>query len=614
MGFGSQSIEFIRKFFRQGEFERAPFVPVTAYGTLSHNAPYFSYGMTSGSLQGVTDYLRVDADLVGRYIDYEDQDDNPLISSALDIYADDSTQVDSEKGKTVWIESEDEDVRRELDDMLHIRLKIEEHIWAMTRVLCKYGNNYFEIVAQEKKGVIAMNPLAPPTCRRVEVPKEIGERAEDRADLHWDTLGFIYDPRGVFKISTNQFIEELKFRVTGQVPGGERPSGVAVFESWEVVHMRLSGRNPATIYGYGLGEPARWIFKRLLLLEDSIILHRLTRAPSRFAFYVDVSGIPPNEVGAYLTRVKQGLKKQKFVNPATNKLDQKYNVISSDEDFFLPMREGRETTRVESLQGPIYDHIEDIKFFENKLFAALKVPKPFLTYEESTAKTHLSAEDARFARTIIRIQREIRNGIKKVCKVHLAAKGVNPDAVDFDVCMTIPSAIFELAQLEIRNAELELAEKYKGWAPLYWIKTRVLGWSDDQIREMNLYGDEGPDEDQLPTGGMGSSGALEKALSKRGSPKSGGDDDKGGGPPVTKKTTAPKGTATPGGGVVTPGEAGAEGSQVPALMLSGIQKSFTKGTSTLVEKMNSQNKLSDKRTDELLSRIQELRHMLETKK
>lgn len=605
MGFGSQSLEFIRKFFRQGEFERPPFVPITSYGTMSHNAPYFSYGMATGSLQGVTDYLRTDSDLVARYIDYEDQDDNPLISSALDIYADDSTQVDNEKGKTVWIDAEDEDIRKELEDLLHVRLKIEEHIWGTTRILCKYGNCFFEIVAKDQAGVIAVNHLAPPTVRRIEVPKEIGQRIEDRQDIQWDTLGFIYDPRGVFKISTTQFIEELKFRVTGEMPRGERPQGVGVFESWEVVHMRLAGRNPSTIYGYGLGEPARWIFKRLLLLEDSIILHRLTRAPSRFAFYVDVSGIPPNEVQGYLQRVKQGLKKQKFVNPNTNKMDMKYNVVSSDEDFFLPMREGRETTRVESLQGPIYDHIEDIKFFENKLFAALKVPKPFLTYEESTAKTHLSAEDARFARTILRIQREIRNGIRKICRVHLAAKGINPDSVEFDVVMTIPSAIFELAQLEIRNAELELAERYKGWAPLYWIKTNILSWSDDQIREMALMGDEGPDDGGI---GGGGGGAIEKALSKRGSP--GG--DKGDEPsrPELKtkpKPPAPAARAKPSGGVVTPGEAGAEASREPALMLSGIKRN----TDLLIERVKTQDKTSHKNIDHILSRIQELRHSLD---
>ena len=216
MGIGSQSVEFIRQFFRQSEFHRPPYTPATAYGGMSTSAPYFSYGMTSGSLQGITDYLRVDSDLVARFVDYEDQDDSPLISSAIDIYADDATQVNSENGKSIWIEAEDEDIREELDHLLHKTLSIEERIWGDVRQLTKYGNLYLETVVKDRVGVIAINQLPPPTIRRIEVPKQIGmdPNKPDEAEVHWDTLGYIYDPRGIFKINTKQFIDELKYLVT----------------------------------------------------------------------------------------------------------------------------------------------------------------------------------------------------------------------------------------------------------------------------------------------------------------------------------------------------------------------------------------------------------------
>lgn len=526
MGLGSSSVDFIRSFFKTTEYNRPPFIPVVGHAGLMSQAPYFGYGLPSGAVQGLTDYLRLDSDLVARYVDYEDQDDSPLISSALDVYSDDSTQTDTQHGKTIWIEAEDEDIRKELDNLLHKRLRIEESVWSWVRTLCKYGNNYLESVVKDKAGVIAVNILPPPTMRRIEVPKQVGNLDPSRADEVEDTLGYIYDPRGAFKISTNQFIKDLRLR-SGMDQSSEYKAdptqmhGCAVFENWEVSHMRLMGKNPMNIYGYGVGEPARWIFKRLVLLEDSIIMHRLTRAPSRYAFYVDVSQIPPQETSAYLNRVKQSLKKQNFVNPNTNKLDMRFHQMSSMDDFFLPVRDGKESTRVESLAGPVYDHIEDIKFFENKLFAALKVPKPFLTYEESTAKTNLSAEDARFARTVLRIQREVRNGIKKICRVHLSAKGINPDAVEFDVTMTIPSAIFELAQLEIRKAELELADAFGTWAPQYWIKNHILGFSDEQIQEMErmkALEDEGQSVSQENRGAA--SGAIEKALAGRGERRS----------------------------------------------------------------------------------------------
>lgn len=427
--------------------------------------------------------------------------------------SDDSTQISqAEGGKSIWVDCEDDAIQKDLENLYHKTLDVEGHIWGSTRSFCKYGNHYWEQVVRDGEGVVALNYLPAPTVRRIELP-------HDNA-----CLGFIFDPRGAFKISTGEFLKRIENRDASHPFGqeNEQSKGVAVFEDWEIVHMRLQGKTLNSIYGFGVGEPARWIYKRLVLLEDSIILHRLSRAPGRFAFYVDVSNIPPNETNAYLTQVKNRLKKQRFVNPGTGKLDLKHNTLAGDEDFFLPTRDGQDKTRVEALAGPVYDHIEDVKFFENKLFAALKVPKPFLTYEETTAKTHLSAEDARFARTIMRIQREIRSGYKKIGRVHLAARNVNPDAVDFEIGMTIPSAIFELAQLEIRSAELELAEKFKAWAPTYWIMTEILGFSDSEIEEMerqrissgedSLVGRQGG-------GGGSASGAIAQAVSKRGSPK-----------------------------------------------------------------------------------------------
>lgn len=966
MGIGSRSVDFIRQFFTSSEYNRPPFIPLTAFGSVSNTAPYFSYGMSAGSLQGITDYLRLDGDLVARYIDAEDQDDSPLISSGIDIYADDSTQVDPQEQTSIWVESDDEDVRSELDHLLHKVLKVEETIWGTARTLWKYGNNFMEIVAKDGVGVVALNMLPPPTVRRIEVPRQIGIDPNKPEEEHtWDTLGFIYDPRGVFKITTKQFIDELKYRATGEMPKEAHQSNVSVFESWEMVHMRLLGKNPYSPYGHGVGEPARWIFKRLMLLEDSIILHRLTRAPSRFAFYIDVSGIPPNETQAYLNRVKQGMKKQKFVNPNSNKLDQKYNVLclalntripllngqtkelkdlikdhesgvknyvysfntetgkivpgevswagvtkknaelvrvtldscqtevvtpdhrflmrdgtykqakdlksgdslmpcyrsintqkdqgreyvtqpgvrgwkameythkmvashfhgsdgsldihhkdenkrnnypenlelltrekhlkihsknlvaynkseakriktaednrkynkgknivaynnseqhskdneirsksltslfanrrdemisamtlefpestesflksvvqknpkinmvdftqefnssdlckeftamntrdgqfrrhprasggisrnamlamlkrkgyegfsdfkektlynhkvasveflthtedtgcitvpgwknfaldsgvfvhnSSDEDFFMATRDGKESSRVESLQGPIYDAIEDIKYFENKLFAAIKVPKPFLTYEESTAKTNLSAEDARFARTVLRGQREMRNGYKKVCQVHLASKGIDPNSVEFDVCMTIPSAIFELAQLEIRAAELDLASKYDGWANRTWVKQHVLGWSDEQIREAWV-----EDDGEMPS--SGGTGDLEKALSKRGSPSGSADT---GEEPAKAKAPSPAKEAPPKAPPFNPNPATPEtASKKPARKADVVMSSIQRNTEKLLERLEFlQDKTSDKKWDEIGRTLKELRHTVD---
>lgn len=512
MSIGANTLDFVRSLFRRYDYERPPINPSNYQGV---NSPYFQYGMQTGTMGGIRDQLRLDTDLVSRFVDYEDMDDSPLISAAHDIYAEDATQLDSQESHSLWFKCSDGEIKKDFEDLFYKRLKTEENIWRDVRTLCKYGNGYSEIVAKDRAGVIAENFLAPPTMRRIEVPKEYGNLGY-RHDLEQDTLGFIYDDTGTFSMSTHAFFDQLEARIGGRYdqfsPHDPSRNG-AVFEGWEVVHTRLLGKNPSSIYGFGVGESARWIFKRLMLLEDSIIMHRITRAPSRFAYYIDVSNIPPQETASYLNRVKQSLKKQKFINPNTGRLDTKFNVASQDEDFFIPTRDGKDSTRIEPINGPIYDAIEDVKFFEAKLFAALKVPRPYLTYEEATGKTHLSAEDARFARTILRVQREYLNGRKKVARVHLAARGINPDAVDFSIHMTIPSAIFELAQLEIRNAELELAEKFGAFAPRYWIMTKILGFSDDEIVEMERMRQREENAGELPPEAS-AAGSISQAASK----------------------------------------------------------------------------------------------------
>jgi hypothetical protein len=231
-------------------------------------------------------------------------------------------------------------------------------------------------------------------------------------------------------------------------------------------------------------EPARWIWKRLMLLEDAALVYRLQRAPERYAFYVDTGDLPPPEALAYVNRVRQNFKKTKYVNPSTGKVDLKFNPLSQDEDFFIPVRKGAESNRVEVLGAPSWQHMEDIEYFRDKLFAALKIPKSYLGQEEGVNRATLGSQDVRFARTVLRIQRELRNGMGKVTRVHLAALNVDPKSVEYDIHMTVPSAIFELAQLEVRNARADLAGRMREFVSLRWMLNKIFGMSDSEIEEI----------------------------------------------------------------------------------------------------------------------------------
>jgi len=423
----------------------------------------------------VADYLRLEQDLLARYVDYEEMDDYPEISAAIDIFADDATQPDTQLNRTVWVTSPNQNIQTTLDDMLNKRLRIDEEIWEIARTIVKYGNDFEELLVTGE-GVVGLNYLPPPTVRRIEGP---------RGELY----GFIQDFEGRFGWSPEDFKTILAKRTAaiqasqfqGAIDAASMPA-VAALEDWEVVHFRLRGKHRRSIYGYSVLEAARWIWKRLMLLEDSALIYRLQRAPERYAFYVDVGNLPAPEALAYVNRVRQQYRKRKYVNPSTNKLDLRYDALSPDEDFFLPTRQGQEGTRIDVISSPQWQHMDDIEYFQNKLFSSIKIPKAYLAQDDNTARSVLSSEDVRFARTVMRIQRELRNGMRKMCRVHLAAIGVDPHQQEYEVNMTVPSSIFELAQLEVRNARADLASRMREFMSLYWVYKNVFDLSDEEIK------------------------------------------------------------------------------------------------------------------------------------
>jgi intein/homing endonuclease len=154
---------------------------------------------------------------------------------------------------------------------------------------------------------------------------------------------------------------------------------------------------------------------------------------------------------------------------------------SQDEDFWVPVRKGVEGTRIEVLGGPSWQHMEDVEYFQNKLFSALKVPKAYLAQDENVARAVLSSEDVRFARSVLRVQREVKNGLSKIARTHLAALNIDPYATEYALHMTVPSAIFELAQLEVRNSRADLASRMREHVSLPWVLKNVYLLSDDDI-------------------------------------------------------------------------------------------------------------------------------------
>jgi hypothetical protein len=530
MGFFGKAADRVRNWSRKDK--QAASVQF-AKGATSSSAPAAGYDLLqSYGYDVVADYLKLEHDLLSRFVDYEEMDDYPELAAAIDIYADDSTQTDMQLNRSMWLSAPDKDIESLGNDLFHKTLRIDEEIWEIARTVVKYGNDYEEQLVNEE-GVRGLNFMPPPTVRRIEGP---------RGEL----FGFIQDFKGRTGYSPAEMQQILAARAAAQSGGTMRDDKITALEDWEVVHFRLRGKHRRSIYGYSALEPARWIWKRLMLLEDAALIYRLQRAPERYAFYVDVGDLPPREAMAYVNKVRQQFKKKKFVNPSTGKMDLKWEPLAQDEDFFVPTRKGADSTRIEVVGSPSWQHMDDVEYFQRKLFSAMKVPKAYLGQEEGVARAVLSSEDTRFARTILRVQRELRNGMSKVFRTHMAAIGIDPTRVEYEIHMTTPSSIFELAQLEVRNARADLATRMREHVSLHWVLANVFSMGDAEIETVIAQREEDTIRD-MAAEGKGQAEA-QKALPPE--PGFGG-----GGQPASAPATPQASAESPGGEMATGEEA-----------------------------------------------------------
>jgi hypothetical protein len=270
--------------------------------------------------------------------------------------------------------------------------------------------------------------------------------------------------------------------------GGQKDANAFYFENFEMAHFRLLSDINYLPYGRSYLEPARKLFKQYILMEDAMLIHRITRAPDRRLFYINIGSIPPAEVENYMQQMVSKLKKTPFVDQKTGQYNLNYNVMNMLEDYYIPVRGGDTTTKIDSVDGLNWTGIDDVAYLRDKLFAALKVPKAFMGYEKDiNGKATLAAEDIRFARTIERIQRILVSELTKIALVHLYTQGYDGEAMtNFELSLTTPSIIYDQERVTLLKEKVSLAKDImeSGLMPSDWIYDNVFHFSEDEIDEM----------------------------------------------------------------------------------------------------------------------------------
>jgi hypothetical protein len=284
-----------------------------------------------------------------------------------------------------------------------------------------------------------------------------------------------------------------------QVPQGES----ITFAPFEIVHFKLattvSAFNP---YGTSVLESSRRAWRQLKLMEDAMVVYRVTRAPERRVFKIPVGRLPTAAAEQLLERQRHKFRKKNLVNSRTGDIDWRANSMAPDEDFFVASYADGTATEIDTLPGADnLGEVDDVKYFKGKIFAALKIPRIYLQDEEigtDSTRQNLSQQDIRFSRTIERVQSHIIEGLKKIAIVHLMLRGYKKkDLSDFDILLTPPSSVREQLENELMESTSRAAsEMYDfGFSKLF-VAQKFFGVSKEEwIEEYQLHQKEEMGED-----------------------------------------------------------------------------------------------------------------------
>jgi hypothetical protein len=371
----------------------------------------------------------------------------------------------NDQGKMLNIYSDSKRVKTILEDLFFNRLDFHTSGPMWTRNTCKYGDNFIYLNIDATNGVIGSKQM----------PNYEMERRES----------------GLFDMISGRELPDEEVSSGDKVKFFWRGRDVE-FNSWQIAHFRLLGDDRRLPYGTSVLEKARRIWKQLLLSEDSMLVYRVTRAPERRVYKIFVGNIDDADVEPYVNAIADRFKRMPIVDPQTGQIDLRYNQLANDQDFFIPVRDENAPNPIDTLPGASnLDQIADIEYLRSNLFTALRVPKPFLGFDDATGDgKNLAIQDIRFSRTINRIQQSILQELNKIAIIHLYLLGFEDDLDNFTLTLNNPSTQAEMLKVEHLQLKVSLLKDAvsdigTGFGVMSWTRAHreIMGWSDDEIKQ-----------------------------------------------------------------------------------------------------------------------------------
>lgn len=387
---------------------------------------------------------QVEHDRKKRYKEYEDMDGYPEISSAFDIYSDDCTQENIDG--TPWkIVTDDEMVKKEVSKMFD-QVNMTRYLWDISRNVVKYGDMFIETIIDlnnAKRGIQRIKILNPAFIFRLE-----------------DEFGYL-----------KEFIQEVPKKNDWSSYGSIGPrlddTHMINLDPGQIVHFRLHTSDPTHYpYGKSIAAAARVTYKSLKMMEDAMLIYRLVRAPERRIFYIDTGSLPASKSEMHIKKQMDKFKKRKSYNSQTGNIEENFNALAADEDFYIAVNGKSSGTKIDTLKGAEnLGEVDDVKYFRDKLLAALKIPKDYIVEKDNAPerKANLSQLDVKFARVITRIQKSIEIGLETLAKRHLILRGFPTVLIDeLKIKLPAPSDMAIKRQLETDEQKTRIVQAVKG--------------------------------------------------------------------------------------------------------------------------------------------------------
>lgn len=401
------------------------------------------------------------------YRDADLMDGSPEIGTALDIISEESCPITS-NGKMINIYSSSKRTKAMLEDLFVNRLHIYTDLPMIARHLAKYGNTFMYLNIDMTNGVMGWRMLPVYEMDRLEngfTASYMTNSAIGDKDIKPDYVKFIWNGHSENK----------------------------PFQNWQIAHFRLLNDSFFLPYGVSMLHKARRTWRMWSMMEDAMLIWRLDKAVERRVYKIFVGNINDADVEAYVQQIANNFKRTPIIDPATGQIDLRRNFLDVASDYFIPVRREDAPNPIETLAAANSQvQMEDIEYMQNKMFAALRVPKTFLNFQEAQGKgQNLSIMDVRFSRMINRIQQYILMELNKIALTHLYIMGLSDEIGNFSITLNNPSAQIEAQELDdltkrINAMQTALADPGTGipMMSIHKALKEIMKMSDSEIKEM----------------------------------------------------------------------------------------------------------------------------------